>query len=272
MPRIMIKGGVWRNTEDEILKAAVMKYGKNQWSRIASLLHRKSAKQCTSGWTPDQENRMVQRRGREAVAFGQTDADSMENHRSIIGRTAAQCLEHYEYLLDKAAQRDNEEEVGDDPRKLKPGEIDPNPETNLPDLTPWIWMKTFGTTRTLPRAGCPSKLSNQGRRALVREVTKNPSVTLSELQRTYVGESSRRTTISAAIHHQAYELEMLSEAERVLPTLRTAGSSTETQELRAAGIRINKKRKKKRGVDYNAEIPLRRNLLRNPTPHFSPET
>lgn len=28
MPRIMIKGGVWRNTEDEILKAAVMKYGK----------------------------------------------------------------------------------------------------------------------------------------------------------------------------------------------------------------------------------------------------
>ena len=30
---------------------------------------------------------------------------------------------------DKAAQRDNEEEGGDDPRKLKPGEIDPNPET-----------------------------------------------------------------------------------------------------------------------------------------------
>lgn len=30
---------------------------------------------------------------------------------------------------DKAAQRDNEEEVGEDPRKLKPGEIDPNPET-----------------------------------------------------------------------------------------------------------------------------------------------
>lgn len=35
------------------------------------------------------------------------------------------------YLLgrDKAAQRDNEEETADDPRKLKPGEIDPNPET-----------------------------------------------------------------------------------------------------------------------------------------------
>ena len=63
------------------------------------------------------------------------------------------------------------------------------------------WKK-FGTTRTLPRAGRPSKLSDRGRRALVREVTKNPMVTLSELQRSSVerGEPSRRTTISAAIH------------------------------------------------------------------------
>ncbi|CAF4350975.1 unnamed protein product, partial [Adineta steineri] len=50
MVRVTIKGGVWRNTEDEILKAAVMKYGKNQWSRIASLLHRKSSKQCKARW------------------------------------------------------------------------------------------------------------------------------------------------------------------------------------------------------------------------------
>ncbi|KAG2459251.1 TCB1 transposase, partial [Polypterus senegalus] len=63
------------------------------------------------------------------------------------------------------------------------------------------WKK-FETTRTLPRAGRLSKLSDQGRRALVREVTKNPMVTLSELQRSSVerGEPSRRTTISAAIH------------------------------------------------------------------------
>lgn len=33
------------------------------------------------------------------------------------------------YFRDKAAQRDQEEEAADDPRKLKPGEIDPNPET-----------------------------------------------------------------------------------------------------------------------------------------------
>ena len=40
------------------------------------------------------------------------------------------------------------------------------------------WKK-FGTTKT-PRAGRPAKLSNRGRRALVREVTKNPMFTLTE--------------------------------------------------------------------------------------------
>uniref|UniRef100_A0AAZ3SVA3 Sleeping Beauty transposase HTH domain-containing protein n=1 Tax=Oncorhynchus tshawytscha TaxID=74940 RepID=A0AAZ3SVA3_ONCTS len=38
-------------------------------------------------------------------------------------------------------------------------------------------LKKLGTTKTLPRAGHPAKLSNWGRRALVREVTKNPMVT-----------------------------------------------------------------------------------------------
>ena len=63
------------------------------------------------------------------------------------------------------------------------------------------WKK-FGTNKTLPRAGCPAKLSNRGRRALVRYVTKNPMVTLTELQSSSVemGKPSRRTTISTAIH------------------------------------------------------------------------
>ena len=38
------------------------------------------------------------------------------------------------------------------------------------------WKK-FGTTKTHPRARCTAKLSNWWRRALVREVTKNPMVT-----------------------------------------------------------------------------------------------
>ena len=50
------------------------------------------------------------------------------------------------------------------------------------------WNK-FGTTKTLPRAGRPAKLSNPARRALGREVNKNPMVTLTEM-----GEPSRKTT------------------------------------------------------------------------------
>ena len=46
----------------------------------------------------------------------------------------------------------------------------------------FLKWKKFGTTKTLARAGRPAKLSNRGRRALVREVTKNPMVYLTELQ------------------------------------------------------------------------------------------
>ena len=58
----------------------------------------------------------------------------------IVGRTANQCLERYQKLLDEAEQRDNDElgltgigaEAGpsaDDVRRLRPGEVDPDPET-----------------------------------------------------------------------------------------------------------------------------------------------
>ena len=47
---MQVKGGVWKNTEDEILKAAISKYGKNQWARISSLLVRKTPKQCKARW------------------------------------------------------------------------------------------------------------------------------------------------------------------------------------------------------------------------------
>ena len=45
----------------------------------------------------------------------------------IGGRTANQCIEKYEKLLDRAQGK--EDEITNDPRNLRPGEIDPNPET-----------------------------------------------------------------------------------------------------------------------------------------------
>ena len=58
----------------------------------------------------------------------------------IVGRTASQCLERYQKLLDEAEAKENEElglagpsgDIGpsvDDIRRLRPGEIDPDPET-----------------------------------------------------------------------------------------------------------------------------------------------
>ena len=57
----------------------------------------------------------------------------------VVGRTATQCLERYQKLLDEAEAKENEElglagpgdsgPGADDVRRLRPGEIDPDPET-----------------------------------------------------------------------------------------------------------------------------------------------
>ena len=49
LPRALT-GGAWNNASDEVLKAAIMKYGLNQWARVASLIHSKSARQCKARW------------------------------------------------------------------------------------------------------------------------------------------------------------------------------------------------------------------------------
>ncbi|XP_042599104.1 cell division cycle 5-like protein [Cyprinus carpio] len=216
MPRIMIKGGVWRNTEDEILKAAVMKYGKNQWSRIASLLHRKSAKQCKARWyewlDPSIKKTEWSREEEEKLLhLAKLMPTQWRTIAPIIGRTAAQCLEHYEYLLDKAAQRENEDDVGDDPRKLKPGEIDPNPETK-------------------PARPDPVDMDEDE-----LEMLSEARARLANTQ----GKKAKRKA-----------------REKQLEEARRLAALQKRRELRAAGIDIQKKRKKKRGVDYNAEIPF----------------
>ena len=62
------------------------------------------------------------------------------------------------------------------------------------------WKK-FGNTKTLPIADRTAKLSKLGIRPLVREVTKNPMVNMTELQSSSVemAEPSRRTTILSVL-------------------------------------------------------------------------
>eukprot|EP00798_Chlamydomonas_sp_ICE-L_P017404 gene17404-23704_t len=131
---IQIKGGVWKNTEDEILKAAVMKYGLNQWARISSLLVRKAAKQCKQRWfewlDPSiKKTEWTREEDEKLLHLAKLMPCQWRTIAPIVGRTSAQCLERYEKLLDMAVSKEDRYDPADDPRRLRPGEIDPNPET-----------------------------------------------------------------------------------------------------------------------------------------------
>uniref|UniRef100_A0A8D9A036 Cell division cycle 5-like protein n=1 Tax=Cacopsylla melanoneura TaxID=428564 RepID=A0A8D9A036_9HEMI len=216
MPRIMIKGGVWRNTEDEILKAAVMKYGKNQWSRIASLLHRKSAKQCKARWfewlDPSiKKTEWSREEDEKLLHLAKLMPTQWRTIAPIIGRTAAQCLERYEYLLDQAQKKEEGEDVADDPRKLKPGEIDPNPETKPARPDP-------------------------------KDMDEDELEMLSEARARLANTQGKKAKRKAR--------------EKQLEEARRLAALQKRRELRAAGIEVAPRQKKKRGIDYNAEIPF----------------
>ena len=113
-----------------------MKYGLNQWARISSLLVRKSPKQCKARWHEWLDPAIVKTewtRGEDEklLHLAKLLPTQWRSIAPIVGRTAAQCLDRYERLLDAAAARDGGEtyDPRDDPRRLRPGEIDPDPES-----------------------------------------------------------------------------------------------------------------------------------------------
>jgi len=140
MVRAFIKGGVWKNSEDEILKAAVQKYGKQQWPRVASLLNRKTAKQCKARWhewlDPSVRKLEWSREEEEKLLhLAKLMPAQWKTVGPLVGRTATQCQEHYEKLLDEAATKSSGEDgtdgTSDNIRQqpLRVGQIDSHPET-----------------------------------------------------------------------------------------------------------------------------------------------
>lgn len=225
MVRIMIKGGVWKNTEDEILKAAVMKYGKNQWARVASLLSRKSPKQCKARWyewlDPSIKKTEWSREEEEKLLhMAKLMPNQWRTIAPIVGRTAAQCLQHYERLLDMAQESggaggDGEgAAAADDPRRLRPGEIDPHPETKPARPDP---------------------------------------IDMDEDEKEMLSEARARlaNTRGKKAKRKARE-KQLEEAKR-LATLQ------KRRELKAAGIEKTANRKRRKYIDYGKEIPFQRN-------------
>ncbi|KAJ7978178.1 Cell division cycle 5-like protein [Quillaja saponaria] len=222
--RIMIKGGVWKNTEDEILKAAVMKYGKNQWARISSLLVRKSAKQCKARWyewlDPSiKKTEWTREEDEKLLHLAKLMPTQWRTIAPIVGRTPSQCLERYEKLLDAACVKDDNYEPGDDPRKLRPGEIDPNPESK-------------------PARPDPVDMDEDEKEML--------SEARARLANTKGKKAKRKAR------------------EKQLEEARRLASLQKKRELKAAGIDIRHRKRKRRGIDYNAEIPFEK----RPPPGF----
>ncbi|KAL2950042.1 hypothetical protein AAZX31_20G209400 [Glycine max] len=222
--RIMIKGGVWKNTEDEILKAAVMKYGKNQWARISSLLVRKSAKQCKARWyewlDPSiKKTEWTREEDEKLLHLAKLMPTQWRTIAPIVGRTPSQCLERYEKLLDAACVKDENYEPGDDPRKLRPGEIDPNPESK-------------------PARPDPVDMDEDEKEML--------SEARARLANTKGKKAKRKAR------------------EKQLEEARRLASLQKKRELKAAGIDIRQRKRKRKGIDYNAEIPFEK----RPPPGF----
>ncbi|KAJ4847782.1 Cell cycle serine/threonine-protein kinase cdc5/MSD2 [Turnera subulata] len=222
--RIMIKGGVWKNTEDEILKAAVMKYGKNQWARISSLLVRKSAKQCKARWyewlDPSiKKTEWTREEDEKLLHLAKLMPTQWRTIAPIVGRTPSQCLERYEKLLDAACVKDESYEPGDDPRKLRPGEIDPNPESK-------------------PARPDPVDMDEDEKEML--------SEARARLANTRGKKAKRKAR------------------EKQLEEARRLASLQKRRELKAAGIDTRQRKRKRKGIDYNSEIPFEK----RPPPGF----
>jgi pre-mRNA-splicing factor CDC5/CEF1 len=240
MGRITIKGGVWKNTEDEILKAAVMKYGKNQWARISSLLVRKSAGQCKARWyewlDPSIKKTEWSREEEEKLLhLAKIMPSQWRTIAPMLGRTAAQALEHYEMLLDAAQQPDIAAAAAaaaaggpgsaaaaaaakpsirdrlEDPRRLRPGEIDPLPEAK-------------------PARPDPVDMEED------------------ELEMLSEARARLANTKGKKAKRKARE-KQLEEARRLAVLQKQ-------RELRAAGIEPKQAHKRKLGIDYLEEIPF----------------
>ncbi|KAL5533124.1 CEF1 [Sanghuangporus sanghuang] len=218
---------VWKNTEDEVLKAAIAKYGKNQWARISSLLVRKTPKQCKARWyewlDPSiKKTEWSKTEDEKLLHLAKLMPTQWRTIAPIVGRTATQCLERYQKLLDEAEAKENEElglagpgETGpgvDDVRKLRPGEIDPDPETK-------------------PARPDPIDMDEDE-----KEMLSEARARLANTQ----GKKAKRKA-----------------RERQLEEARRLAMLQKKRELKAAGIIGSMRHKsKKGGMDYNTDIPF----------------
>lgn len=109
MAPVYVKGGVWTNVEDEILKAAVQKYGLQQWLRVASLLTKKSAAQAKARWNEwinptINKTEWTRQQDEKLLRLVRLMPNQWRSIAPLVGRTATHCVERYQWLLEQGEQ------------------------------------------------------------------------------------------------------------------------------------------------------------------------
>ena len=230
----VVKGGVWTNIEDEILKAAISKYGLNQWARVSSLLARKTAKQCKARWNEwlDPSIKKIewsQEEDEKLLHLAKIMPTQWRTIAPIVGRTANQCLERYQKLLDEAEARESsglglagpdggetQAPSADDVRRLRPGELDPDPET---------------------------------------KPARPDTIDLDEDEKEMLSEARARLANTQGKKAKRKARERQQEESRRLAALQ------KRRELKTAGINIKVITRKPGEMDYNADIPFERKAV-----------
>ncbi|KAI1394193.1 pre-mRNA splicing factor component-domain-containing protein [Hypoxylon trugodes] len=225
----VVKGGVWTNIEDEILKVSVSKYGLNQWARVSSLLPRKTPKQCKARWNEwlDPSIKKIEwskEEDEKLLHLAKLMPTQWRTIAPIVGRTANQCLERYQKLLDEAEQREasslgltgpeggeTQAPTADDVRRLRPGEVDPDPES---------------------------------------KPAKPDTIDLDEDEKEMLSEARARLANTQGKKAKRKARERQQEESRRLATLQ------KRRELKTAGINIKVVTRKPGQMDYNADIPF----------------
>lgn len=225
MPPLYVKGGVWTNVEDEILKAAVSKYGLNQWSRVASLLTKKSAKQAKARWNewlnPSiDKSEWTRSQDEQLLLLARLLPNQWRSIADIVGRTATHCVERYQKLLEDAtdaATATDVEVTGPGieslPASGQAGDLNINPESkpSRPDL---------------------DQLDDEE-----KEMLSEAKARLANTQ----GKKAKRKA-----------------RERMLEESKRVSLLQKRRELKDAGIKVSlesRNKKKRKEYDYNADIP-----------------
>ena len=206
------------------------KYGMNQWARISSLLVRKTPKQCKARWYDwlDPSIKKIEwsrEEDEKLLHMAKLMPTQWRTIAPIVGRTATQCLERYQQLLDDADAHESglglagpgaeAAPSADQVLKLRPGEIDPDPES---------------------RPAKPDPV----------DMDEDEKEMLSEARARLANTEGKKAKRKAR--------------ERALDEARRLSTLQKRRELRAAGI-VGKGRDKAKGIDYNAEIPFEKQPL-----------